>query len=515
MKRLFYMRKFIQLMLMLSTFYSCIQHEQDFVIDKGDGSVTTESIVLFEGAEYIEQITDSTANIYWANTSLAESYIVYDVTDENNPIIVGIAAAPTTVHVASGLIPSTTYRFKVRAVFKASVLDNQDTNENYVEFTTNDKPEAAIALSLVYPSYDNGLEDNPIIRVYGTKSGDSVNMYTDDQCTSALYTAVAPSGSYTDIQLFGLALGQYTFYASISNLQGAESACSAYTSTYEVSNCPNNYVKISANALVGTTADFCIAKFEMKCSDSEGVGCDATEPALSKAENRPWRNVTHAESVAACSALGSQYHLISNEEWMTTAREIEANPFNWTDFEVVNFDVGDTENYNPSSSLNRGHSNNQPSEYLAASIDDNDSCSGITDTSITTCNSLSWHINKRTHNTSADDIIWDFAGNSWEWVNYVIDDNKPNPDWTWYDLNSIASTIQVPDEVIKSSEQQLTAQINGVGTYYSSANGISVAMRRGGNKDHGIGAGIYSTVLRDGIAESSPDIGFRCAYTIP
>lgn len=44
----------------------------------------------------------------------------------------------------------------------------------------------------------------------------------------------------------------------------------------------------------------------------------------------PIADINQAEAIAACQSMGSGYHLITNNEWMTIARSIEANPTNWS-----------------------------------------------------------------------------------------------------------------------------------------------------------------------------------------
>ena len=90
-------------------------------------------------------------------------------------------------------------------------------------------------------------------------------------------------------------------------------------------NCPANYVRVPYNSTVGTTADFCLAKYEM--ADASGVG---TGPALSTTSTttpiaNPWVNIARGNgpgdggAIAMCQAIGSGYDLISNAEWQTVA----------------------------------------------------------------------------------------------------------------------------------------------------------------------------------------------------
>lgn len=50
---------------------------------------------------------------------------------------------------------------------------------------------------------------------------------------------------------------------------------------------------------------------------------------LSQAGKYPIAVINQTEAIAACQSMGSGYHLITNDEWMTIARSIEVNPVNW------------------------------------------------------------------------------------------------------------------------------------------------------------------------------------------
>ena len=156
--------------------------------------------------------------------------------------------------------------------------------------------------------------------------------------------------------------------------------------------------------------------------EAKNVGGVATsQPTLS-----PWVSISQTSAITACSALGSSYHLQTNNEWMTIARNAEAQAGNWT---LGSVGLG---------YLFAGHNDNAPAAAKAASSTDtgNNRCA-YTDTAGTTENPTSCPTNTanntsgtagnqvRTLTLSNGAVIWDIPGNVWEWTasTYVLGSN--------------------------------------------------------------------------------------------
>ncbi len=97
---------------------------------------------------------------------------------------------------------------------------------------------------------------------------------------------------------------------------------------------------------------------------------------------------------------GSGYGLISNAEWQTIARNIEQVSSNWSSGTVG------------TGALNYGHSDGSPNNAIAASSDDADPCFETGQS----CSSTTWDRQRRTFTLSNGEVIWDFAGNVWQWT---------------------------------------------------------------------------------------------------
>ena len=230
--------------------------------------------------------------------------------------------------------------------------------------------------------------------------------------------------------------------------------------------CPSNFVMVPGNEFYGTT-DFCVMKYEAKAvnrwDENEHSPHGCTDPdcsefhilpsadyrASSVAANRPWVRIKRAEAAQACRDSG--YELITNDQWQTIARNIENVGKNWNDGQVGNTGL-----------LNHGHSDNAPNHSLPATSDDNDPCF-LTGQD---CDHESWNGQKRTHiilNGDKEEIIWDIAGNVWEWVkdnNGTWDeDNDSGSGASNYGIGSSTYISQLPiDSTVTDS---LTSDSSG------------------------------------------------------
>ena len=185
--------------------------------------------------------------------------------------------------------------------------------------------------------------------------------------------------------------------------------------------CREGFVGVPGNDFYGTK-DFCVMKYEAKavsktndedysqygcntdaCPNNNGVLSNDNWRASSVAANKPWVRINRAQAVKACG--DSDLELLTNDHWQTIARNIENVDENWSE-------DADGERL----ALNRGHSDNDPAKALAAGDDEGPHCEGTGQEQ--TCEGAG-RSQKRTHtlsNRGEYEVIWDIAGNVWEWV---------------------------------------------------------------------------------------------------
>jgi hypothetical protein len=274
--------------------------------------------------------------------------------------------------------------------------------------------------------------------------------------------------------------------------------------------CPTGYVAVEGNALYNTDytdGGFCVMKYEAKLLS--GTGHANTSPTCSTGTEDYTAVTTEVTSISAgtplvsinmCAAkqacVNSGGHLITNDEWMTIARNIEQVPENWSGGSVG------------SGYLPRGNSDG------SAALDGTDPLTGV---------------NKRTLILTNGEIIWDLAGNVLQWTDNVIDysapprylDNgTPTTGVRWYDYSPNGGTGYYIDPNNLGSfplekknlyllDESYNAN-NGVGRIYLLDSSTNRGFLRGGAWVNGANAGVLALHLINVPSSRSIYIGFRC-----
>jgi hypothetical protein len=445
-------------------------------------------MAAFAGVSTTDLKTDSTLRINWSTHATATSYEIY----RTSPGITYLSTinAPGTSYSISGLTPSATYSFMVKAKDSQGVLDWNTVNASV---TMNAAPDIPSALALVTPAVSPGVSATPTIRVSGVKSGDTVKLYSDNTCATEVASSVA-SGSTINLTTSTLSTGSYTFYAKAINSVPTSSACSTASVSYTKGSCPAGYIPVPANTTLGTTAEFCVMKFEAK-----NVGSVATSQALLG----PWGAVDASTARTACTSLGVKYDIISNPEWMTIAYEIEKTAANWTGGIVG------------TGSLTRGHTDNSPNSALAVS--------NTSDPYIGTGNSASDPLGsgkeqKRLHTLSNGETIWDFSGNVGEWVDWTIGGTftpgptsclASNTELVDVSCGALAAIDYMPGNPGGISPASYRNTTYRMGQFFGGTTGYTV---RSGAYSTGVAAGIFDVNFSVPSNNTVADIGFRCVY---
>ncbi|MDD2954648.1 MAG: prepilin-type N-terminal cleavage/methylation domain-containing protein, partial [Parabacteroides sp.] len=145
--------------------------------------------------------------------------------------------------------------------------------------------------------------------------------------------------------------------------------------------CPAGFIPVPGNVEF-LQPGFCVMKYEAKAlGGTAGPSADGitykthdyqlSDTVVSNAKDMVIATISQTQAVAACRAMGSEYHLISNNEWMTLARNAEAQGGNWSSGMVG------------SGYMYSGHNDQSPATILTASTDDSLGYANTNDTATT------------------------------------------------------------------------------------------------------------------------------------
>ena len=318
--------------------------------------------------------------------------------------------------------------------------------------------------------------------------------------------------------------------------------------------CPEGYIPVPGNYLydtVGSKGGFCVPKYEMKIDrNGDGVGNLASDYGCELSTFNLWNlnaagcNVGNFVSSAdgspivfsglsnarvACESLGGNYHLMTNDEWMTLARNIEIIPNNWYDpnTDIWGISVTDIGNGNK---LPQGQKTLNPNYCLGASLDDDDSYFGINDPNSS---------HRRTFYLTNGEIIWDLSGNVFEFVDYVIykkdlpdlfnaDGSEYNNinmlagDYAINGTNKFADSFNLGNTTLTHKDLYLltsysyTREHGNVGSLYTlsdreSTDETEIVFIRGGHWADTIDCGLLTLLTNRTFAGTEP-AGARCVY---
>lgn len=381
---------------------------------------------------------------------------------------------------------------------------------------------------------------NNVVKVW-TFSTANAGDYTVSQINSSDVVTVDDSGAYPT----GGAVGANEF----TNPGFASGTGGGDADNWTIGSLPaSGWVIAPGNSATYGTTDFAVMQYEAKydctgdgdgdtaadCSataDSPSLGVDwrdvdqTSTKVVSSANGAPIVHISETEAISACPA-GS--HLITNDEWMTLARNIEPIAANWADGSVgslISAGGGLKEGNNGSSSTSNGYDGTNP-EYG------------------TSRNALAKHV------LSNGSEIYDLSGNVGEWASFdadndgiygeVPDDLIPRADhpdatyhgftvtgWVWIPYGSPDCYTTGVDRCLLNNGQDSwsyddfrptsgsyngahgAGRINGVSS--STDHTPASVVRRSMAYADGIYASIFSVYLQNDNNSQNLNTGFRCA----
>lgn len=270
------------------------------------------------------------------------------------------------------------------------------------------------------------------------------------------------------------------------------------------SSCPSGFIPVPGSSTYGTNG-FCVMKYEAK-----QVG--ATNVPISQAAGLPWVNInqstaaTNSANVAGCTGC----HLITEAEWMTIAQNVLGVANNWSSGAVG------------SGYIYSGHNDNSPANALAANIDDNLGYTGTLNSSgeVAVTNGMKGDTQKRTLTLDNGEVIWDMAGNVYDWTAGQSTTGQPgivgNFYTPWIQWPAVTTKGALPIDPSPGGTGIIGSETwngtNGVGVILS--NTAETALHgffKGGSWISVDGAGITYLILDNPPNATGASLGFRVA----
>ena len=251
--------------------------------------------------------------------------------------------------------------------------------------------------------------------------------------------------------------------------------------------CPTGFIPVPGSGTYGTN-DFCAMKYEAK---NDGGG-----NAVSTATGSPWVSISQTSSITTAAAACTGCHLITDAEYLTIAQNVLSVASNWSGAAVG------------SGYIYSGHNDNAPGNALVADPSDANGYAGETNTGGN---------QKRTLTLTNGQVIWDLAGNVWEWTASTTTGGQPGiasagynwREWTTLTTHGTLSPDPYPATTgITGSNTWTSAK--GIGQIYSSADEVGLrAFLRGGYWGDGGNAGVLTLTLNYAPSTALTLIGFR------
>ncbi len=255
--------------------------------------------------------------------------------------------------------------------------------------------------------------------------------------------------------------------------------------------CPSGFIVIPGSSTYGTS-DFCVMKYEAKQSS-------ATVP-ISQAAGLPWTSIsqtdaiTYSQNVSGCTNC----HLMTEAEWLTIAQNVLSVASNWSGGAVG------------SGYIYSGHNDNAPANALAADTNDTNGYYGETNTGGN---------QRRTLTLTNGEVIWDFAGDVYEWTSAVVGGGAQpglsgETSYAWKQWNNGALLLnglpgsELPSYGTPAASGWTTTQ--GIGQIVSNYGETALhGFFRGGDWNTGGNSGVFTLVLSSLPSGTNSSVGFR------
>ncbi|NUJ97435.1 prepilin-type N-terminal cleavage/methylation domain-containing protein [Candidatus Gracilibacteria bacterium] len=290
--------------------------------------------------------------------------------------------------------------------------------------------------------------------------------------------------------------------------------------------CPEGFVGVPGDSNFNQKG-FCLSAYEMSYNEKDplvlagvsGLSSIDTDwnvydyfsgkNIASRRGGYPITSITQGEAIEACKSMGEGYHLVTENEWMAMARNVELEGENWTGGEVLDGYITNGNSNDSSHGCSIDLSNPSDPEYTGrrwaapVGFKSNDSCNET-----------------RKYVLSNSSVLRDIGGNVSEHVNKANTVDGSNYNFGDLSLGSSTSTVAWNDSDIVSARSlhgpllALNGLSHGIGNVgYPAGVSNNVIIRGGGCMPCGAeDTGLYGLELNHDENTEGVSFGFRCAY---
>ena len=335
--------------------------------------------------------------------------------------------------------------------------------------------------NLYYTYQTNGttfkLTAIPESQKYATQAGANPNMF------------IGGSNPLLDGGYWVLVPGNATFGTNNFYVMKYDAACTNITTGVAQTAPPSGY-----NGYSDSTTN---------CTPANGLAPAALPNAI------PIVYVDQTSAATYCQNIGA--HLITNNEWQTIAWNAEGMGSNWNGGVVG------------TSYMYSGHNDEVPNQASVASPNDSESCVGTDGPA--SCGGTGTNATQiRTLTLSNGSVVWDMAGNVWQWTNDTITGtNEPNggtAGFNWIEFPAVTTWGGMTQQMAGPANSTWSST-QGIGELDAedATDATIYGFIRGGGWNDGAaistyptGAGGVETLNLSFIPGSNgPTTGFRCA----
>lgn len=361
----------------------------------------------------------------------------------------------------------------------------------YYKVNLHDKePTISLGLGFVLPDSEIGTNATPTVQISGIEAGDDLKLYSDSSCSILVASGI--SSSTTHNLITSTLPSGVTFLYGTARRGSFTTPCSSVADIklrYVRNVCPSGYSYIPT---LNHSDDFCVMAYEAK---DDGSGHPESIEA-----NTPWVNISLADAKSACTDLNAlngttdRYDLISNEEWMVIARDIETVSENWR------HSVPSLDHTVDTGCLKQGN------------VGDSDVCA-YTNGSADFGSPSATREERAKLYLSNNQSVWDLSGNVWEWIDWSkapglqTSPNTCSAGWTSYDTFTCVDLI--PSQYIPLRGFPMTSNLWGFGKIYGGSTGATL---RSGAWNSMNKAGVFALAMDDPASMQDSMVGFRCVY---